>query len=880
VQVSVLVCLILGVKTLVRGRLAIRWHYWLWLLLLVRMIMPWAPESKFSIFTFVSQAKEIFFTQQVAERSSPVETAGTEPKATSDTASETISNLKRREVRPVRTTSQTVQASSRIRPLSRGLFEKLSLVWFSVASVLAVFALVCNFRLWRIIKSKRPLTEGKILDLLEDCKAEMGIQTILGLVVTDKVRSPSLFGVIRPRLLLPEGTLETLTAEQLRYVFLHELAHLKRRDIYLGWLMVVLQILHWFNPLVWFAFSRMRSDRELACDGLVLSTMGTDNSQAYGQALLNLFKGFSQIQFTPGIAGILENKSELKRRITMIAQFKKDSYKKSVLAIALLVLLAALALTNAQTAESLSDINAKVAQLDINRAVLDDVIEVFGEPLNYAWNQITIPRDKIPAERYCMIYPHGFSILMRQESIGELRFESPESGFVFRNQIRVGSSLDEVLAVLGRPARTIEGKPIQWTDADGVLYMDVDGRQGDCYYQRSDWNVRIYFSNYKVVALYVTSNSRPNNDNKVTLRNEDIPSTSFINEQGRIIDKVDYPFVNDPDAIGCWELVGIVKNIEDFDPDRTSKPQDFLLKELFIFENGRTSFALSWTKGLLIHSSSKTASKYVLEQINGQTYMFTEWKTGDYSIYHIKPNLCVFKKAPDKVYVETRTYDKVDYPFVDDPQAIGTWEAIDFVENPAEFDPGQIKWQAGEMFLSRLVIEPNGQMSQVLGNQAAEDQKAQIKRLNELLLNELGIGSSGKMSDILNKTVYEFDIAWTKVVGISFMEELSVDADTKMSEILSKNGPYYQRALDNGFSESFLSQVNNPDTKISEIINMLPILTKKVWTKGLIISPIAKIASRYEIQEIDGSTYMFYQWKTGDYVLRQMKPKYYVLKKK
>jgi len=347
-QVSVLICLILAIKAVLRGRLAVRWHYWLWLLLLVRMVSPWAPESSFSVFTLVSQAKKTVVTEQTAKVSLLSEPADVTPKAT---------NLSqgRQSVKPAKTTLQPARSSAGTSRVSFEIIDILSLVWFVVALGLAGFALVCNFRLWRIIKSQRPLTQGKILDLLEDCKAEMGIQTILGLVVTDRVKSPALFGVVRPRLLLPEGMLETLSTEELRYVFLHELGHLKRHDIYLGWLMVVLQVLHWFNPLVWFAFNRMRADRELACDGLVLSTMADDKSQAYGQTLVNLFKGFSGLQYAPGIAGILENKSQLKRRITMIARFKKGSYRWSVLAVVLLAVLSCVALTNAKAANQAAE---------------------------------------------------------------------------------------------------------------------------------------------------------------------------------------------------------------------------------------------------------------------------------------------------------------------------------------------------------------------------------------------------------------------------------------------------------------------------------------------------------------------------------------------
>jgi beta-lactamase regulating signal transducer with metallopeptidase domain len=88
------------------------------------------------------------------------------------------------------------------------------------------------------------VTEGKVLDLLEDCKEEMGVRTPLTLVETPSVSSPSLLGFIRPRLLLPPGLTQSFSAVELRYVFLHELAHLKRSDIALNWLISFVLVLH------------------------------------------------------------------------------------------------------------------------------------------------------------------------------------------------------------------------------------------------------------------------------------------------------------------------------------------------------------------------------------------------------------------------------------------------------------------------------------------------------------------------------------------------------------------------------------------------------------------------------------------------------------
>jgi bla regulator protein BlaR1 len=236
-QVSVVVCLILAAKAILHRRLAVRWHYWLWLLLVVRMVCPWAPESNFSVFSLISQVKKTVVTKHVAEVSQLSETAKVMPKTTSLAQGN-------QSVKDVKTTFQSAQSPAGASMVSFEVIDIFSILWLIIAFGLAVFALVCNFRLWRIIKSQRPLTEGKVLDLLEDCKAQLGIGTILGVVVTDKVKSPALFGVVRPRLLLPEGMLEVLSQEELRFVFLHELGHLKRHDIYLGWLMVFLQVLH------------------------------------------------------------------------------------------------------------------------------------------------------------------------------------------------------------------------------------------------------------------------------------------------------------------------------------------------------------------------------------------------------------------------------------------------------------------------------------------------------------------------------------------------------------------------------------------------------------------------------------------------------------
>ena len=333
IQAALLFCLIMMVQLILRSRLPIRLHYCLWLLLLIRLAIPWLPESRISVFNLVPRSMqqgrilESFSQPKIARGMGfyrHFESEGT-PESQQEDNSKTFF------VRFVR---------------------MLPLLWLLGTVILAVYVGAGNFHLWWLVTRERPLTDQKILDLLEDCKSEMGIRTILGVVMTDKVKSPALFGFLRPRLLLPAGMIETLSREELRYVFLHELGHLRRRDIYVGWLMSLLQVLHWFNPLVWLAFYRIQTDRELACDALVLTRTRSGESKEYGRTIVNLLERFSRPQRLPSMAGILETKSQLKRRIKMIAKFKKTSRPQWAGAMLLLAVLACVVLTNAYVAKA------------------------------------------------------------------------------------------------------------------------------------------------------------------------------------------------------------------------------------------------------------------------------------------------------------------------------------------------------------------------------------------------------------------------------------------------------------------------------------------------------------------------------------------------
>jgi beta-lactamase regulating signal transducer with metallopeptidase domain len=308
-QAAVLVLLVLAVQWAFGRRLSPRWRYGLWLLVVARLALPWTIPSSISVFNLMrlpkASAAVATLRLNAKLQAPPVPRAATVPAT-----------------QPEETATAKPAATA---PRFRVSLAQVLLVWAVGALALAACLVVMHYRLWRRVTPRRPLIDARVLNLLEDCKQLMGLRVPVTLVETPAVGSPSLFGFVRPRLLLPEGLTRSFSQEELRYVFLHELSHIKRHDIMTGWLMTVLQILHWFNPLVWLAFHRMRVDRELACDALALSYAKEEENQPYGRTIIKLLEGFGCSTWAPSMAGTVENRNQMKERISMIAKFRKTS---------------------------------------------------------------------------------------------------------------------------------------------------------------------------------------------------------------------------------------------------------------------------------------------------------------------------------------------------------------------------------------------------------------------------------------------------------------------------------------------------------------------------------------------------------------------------
>lgn len=357
IMASILVALILSVKMVLKNKLTARWHYIMWFILIVRLILPWSPDSSYSIYSLLLTDFEPSYSmlQPTSEAIAPNKEIG-----------ETALNITENNEQPNLDAKDSANHVRQPAKESKSLYEILSYIWLVGAVCFALITITVNKNLTLYLQKQRPITDKRVLDILNRCKREMNIQKQIPLIFAGKLSSPTLVGIRNPKILLTENQISTLDDNQLRFIFYHELAHYKRKDVRINWIMHHLLILHWFNPILWYASKCMREDQEIACDALALTYVNSGDKLEYGHTIIALLEHHSNLYPMPGVANLSKNKKTLKRRILMIKKFNKKSYRWSALGMTVVIGVSAFSLINAKAekpdTETIQNVSTKTVQ--------------------------------------------------------------------------------------------------------------------------------------------------------------------------------------------------------------------------------------------------------------------------------------------------------------------------------------------------------------------------------------------------------------------------------------------------------------------------------------------------------------------------------------
>ena len=177
-------------------------------------------------------------------------------------------------------------------------------------------------QLRRIRRESRPLEDATLHQAAQVLGRELGLTRLPRLLVSEHAPSPLALGLLRPEIILPRRALETLSPQEQRMALAHELAHVRRGDLWLGWVPALAQVALFFHPLVRRACQEYALAREEACDAAALQATGAAPRE-YGRLLLVF--GVARAPAAAAVPGASSHLAALKRRIAMLEHAGTDS---------------------------------------------------------------------------------------------------------------------------------------------------------------------------------------------------------------------------------------------------------------------------------------------------------------------------------------------------------------------------------------------------------------------------------------------------------------------------------------------------------------------------------------------------------------------------
>ena len=305
-----ILALLLG-KRCLGNAISRQWRYYIWLIVLLRLLLPFGPEVSLLGSTYRAM------DQAITQAPSPP------PQSAPDISEDELTPAVGAERADENRQAETWTAVQPLRDVGELLLHQIWLVWLVAALGLLIRKITIYQGFIRYVKAgMTPVSDIEKLDQLSAGAERAGVGKPVELCVNPLISSPLLIGAFRPCVVLPRAD---IPEKEFWYIALHELTHYKRRDMFYKWLVQVTVCLHWFNPLVYLMSREITRACEFSCDEAVLTKMGCDNAQDYGKTLLNAMAAVGKYKESVGAVTLSENKQLLKERLGAIMSFKKKS---------------------------------------------------------------------------------------------------------------------------------------------------------------------------------------------------------------------------------------------------------------------------------------------------------------------------------------------------------------------------------------------------------------------------------------------------------------------------------------------------------------------------------------------------------------------------
>ena len=275
VSSAVLAALLIGAHYLLRGKISARLQYALWLVLLVRLLLPLSVgKTALSVANLLPEAEPAAVIQAEPAAVPPAQAARTpEPSAPAAPVQTPAQPVQRPASMPAQAETGSAEPEKSAQKPVVSVRKILIFVWASGAVLLGLWFLFCNLRYGRQLRAG-------VLRAIAPKEGRPAVR------LTRTALSPCLFGLFPPVIYV---TMDCAQDEQLlHHCAEHEYTHYLHRDHIWAVLRGVCLALHWFNPLVWWAAALSRTDAELFCDEDTVRRLGENARVDYGRSLIRM----------------------------------------------------------------------------------------------------------------------------------------------------------------------------------------------------------------------------------------------------------------------------------------------------------------------------------------------------------------------------------------------------------------------------------------------------------------------------------------------------------------------------------------------------------------------------------------------------------------
>ena len=320
--ITILLGLILSVKKIFKKHLTIGSQYHLWYIFVCAAIIPFIPLKSITPALLLQRIQYLFYPEAAS-------TLGSSVKPLDNAAL------------PAQLGISDFAASYDSSALSQ-LNSIFISIWIIGCLITTLYFAYHIIKIYSIRKSAYLISEENEPDLYRqysECLNELRIRRKVSLYASCNISSPVSYGLLHPKVIIPQDMDILLSDEDVRFIFLHELLHYRHKDAALNYITCILQVIYWFNPFIWYGFRVLQKDREIACDNSVIHIVGKSQSTNYGYTLIRYAQRMPHNAFLSPLSRLGGEKKVMIQRIKEIASYKSNTPKQRRKSAVLLLLI-------------------------------------------------------------------------------------------------------------------------------------------------------------------------------------------------------------------------------------------------------------------------------------------------------------------------------------------------------------------------------------------------------------------------------------------------------------------------------------------------------------------------------------------------------------